>query len=116
MLISVNRLHLMNLAESCSPVGNGRWYHFRECGFNGAYKKVLDDLKLIKCLLNTIGYIGHYAQYSGEGDGTPLQYSCLENPMDGGAWWADYPSFTVSIDLIDIPSSSYKNIEQPWPP
>ena len=25
---------------------------------------------------------------TGEGDGTPLQYSCLENPMDGGAWWA----------------------------
>ena len=24
----------------------------------------------------------------GEGDGTPLQYSCLESPMDGGAWWA----------------------------
>ena len=24
---------------------------------------------------------------SGEGNGTPLQYSCLENPMDGGAWW-----------------------------
>ena len=23
-----------------------------------------------------------------EGDGTPLQYSCLENPRDGGAWWA----------------------------
>ena len=26
--------------------------------------------------------------YSGEGNGTPLQYSCLENPMDGGARWA----------------------------
>ena len=25
---------------------------------------------------------------SGEGNGTPPQYSCLENPMDGGAWWA----------------------------
>ena len=25
---------------------------------------------------------------SGEGSGTPLQYSCPENPMDGGAWWA----------------------------
>ena len=25
---------------------------------------------------------------SGEGNGTPLQYSGLENPMDGGAWWA----------------------------
>ena len=24
--------------------------------------------------------------YIGEGNGTPLQYSCLENPMDGGAW------------------------------
>ena len=23
-----------------------------------------------------------------ESSGTPLQYSCLENPMDGGAWWA----------------------------
>ena len=27
-------------------------------------------------------------QLQGEGSGTPLQYSCLENPMDGGAWWA----------------------------
>ena len=24
--------------------------------------------------------------FYGEGDGTPLQYSCLENPTDGGAW------------------------------
>ena len=26
--------------------------------------------------------------HCGEGDGTPLQYSCLANPVDGGAWWA----------------------------
>ena len=26
--------------------------------------------------------------FHGEGNGTPLQYSCLENPMDGGAWQA----------------------------
>ena len=26
--------------------------------------------------------------FFGEGNGTPLQYTCLENPMDGGAWWA----------------------------
>ena len=25
----------------------------------------------------------------GEGNGTPLQYSCLENPMNGGAWWPE---------------------------
>jgi len=26
--------------------------------------------------------------HMGKGNGNPLQYSCLENPMDGGAWWA----------------------------
>ena len=29
-----------------------------------------------------------YREYCGEGDGSPLQYSCLENPVDGGAWKA----------------------------
>ena len=29
-----------------------------------------------------------YSCNDGEGNGTPLQYSCLENPMDGGAWKA----------------------------
>ena len=28
------------------------------------------------------------SEYFGEGNGTPLQYICLENPMEGGAWWA----------------------------
>ena len=32
----------------------------------------------------------------GEGDGTLLQYSCLENPMDGGAWWAAVHGVTKS--------------------
>ena len=32
--------------------------------------------------------MGDYALYAGEGNGTLLQYSCLENPMDGGAWKA----------------------------
>ena len=33
---------------------------------------------------------------NGEGNGTPLQYSCLENPMDGGAWWAPVHGVTES--------------------
>ena len=32
----------------------------------------------------------------GEGNGTPLQYSCLENPMDGEAWWAAVHGITKS--------------------
>ena len=32
----------------------------------------------------------------GEGNGTPLQYSCLENPIDRGAWWAAVHGITES--------------------
>ena len=32
----------------------------------------------------------------GGGHGNPLQYSCLENPMDGGAWWATVHGVTES--------------------
>ena len=35
-----------------------------------------------------VGQIGTVAYIYGEGDGTPLQCSCLENPMDRGGWWA----------------------------
>ena len=35
-------------------------------------------------------------QCSGEGNGKPLQYSCLENPMDGGAWWAAFHGVAMS--------------------
>ena len=39
----------------------------------------------------------------GEGNGTPLQYSCLEDPMDGGAWWAAVHGVTRSwIQLSDF--------------
>ena len=33
---------------------------------------------------------------TGEGNGNPLQYSCLESPMDRGAWWATVPGVTKS--------------------
>ena len=36
----------------------------------------------------------------GEGNGDPLQYSCLENPMDGGAWWAAVQGVTGSQPLL----------------
>ena len=34
------------------------------------------------------GSIPRWGRSPGEGNGNPLQYSCLENLMDGGAWWA----------------------------
>ena len=33
------------------------------------------------------GLISGSGRSPGEGNGNPLQYSCLENPMDGGTWW-----------------------------
>ena len=35
-----------------------------------------------------VGLIPRSRRSSGEGNGNPLQYSCLENPMGRGAWWA----------------------------
>ena len=40
--------------------------------------------------------LGSRGHFSREGNGTPLQYSCLENPMDGGAWWAAVHGVTKS--------------------
>ena len=42
----------------------------------------------------------------GEGNGNPLQHSCLENPMDGGAWWAAVHWVAKSrTQLSDFPFS-----------
>ena len=46
-----------------------------------------DNLPSYLLLLeNAIEIIDYKYILVGEGNGTPLQYSCLENPMDGGAW------------------------------
>ena len=45
----------------------------------------------------------------GEGNGNPLQYSCLENPMDGGAWWATVHGVAESwTRLSDFTSSLWE--------
>ena len=40
------------------------------------------------CNAGDPGSIRGSGRYPAEGNGNPLQYSCLENPMDRGAWWA----------------------------
>ena len=40
------------------------------------------------------GLISGSGRSPGEENGNPLQYSCLENPMDRGAWWAIVPGVT----------------------
>jgi len=40
------------------------------------------------CNAGDLGLIPGLGRSPGGGNGNPLQYSCLENPMDRGAWWA----------------------------
>ena len=42
------------------------------------------------------GSIPGLGRFPGEGHGDPLQYSCLKNPMDRGAWWATVHGVTKS--------------------
>ena len=44
--------------------------------------------KELTCQTGDLGSIPGLGRSSGEGNGDPLQYSCLENSMDRGAWWA----------------------------
>ena len=46
------------------------------------------EVKASTCNAGDLGSIPGSGRSPGEGNGNPLQYSCLENPMDGGAWWA----------------------------
>ena len=58
---------------------------------------VLDHLNKVNISIKVVTHILGFPVHIGrEGNGTPLQYSCLENPMDGGAWWAAVPGVAKS--------------------
>ena len=46
------------------------------------------EVKASACNAGDLGLTLGLGRSPGEGNGNPLQYSCLENHMDGGAWWA----------------------------
>ena len=54
------------------------------------------EVKASACNAGDLGLIPGSERSPGEGNGTPRQYSCLENPMDGGAWWATVHGVTKS--------------------
>ena len=56
----------------------------------------LKRLPASACNSGDLGSILGLGRSPGEGNGNPLQYSCLENSMDGGAWWAIVHGLTKS--------------------
>ena len=53
---------------------------------------------------------------AGEGNGTPLQYSCLENPMDGGAWWAAVHGVAKSQTRLSDFTFTFMHWRRKWQP
>ena len=45
----------------------------------------------------------------GEGNGSPVQYACLENPMDRGTWWAVVPGVAKSRTQLSMSVSAQEN-------
>ena len=53
----------------------------------------------------------------GEGNGNPPQYSCLENPRDGGAWWVViYGSLRrcTESDMTEVTWQQQQDVEETW--
>ena len=50
------------------------------------------------CSAGDAGSVPGSGRSPGEGNGNPLQYSCLGNPMDRGAWWATAPGVARELD------------------
>ena len=70
------------VVRGVEKVGGQRWdWVWALEGFPGG-----SDGKASVCNAGDLGSIPGLRRSPGEGNGSPLQYSCLENPMDGGAW------------------------------
>ena len=66
------------------------------------------EVKASACNARDLGSIPGSERSPGEGNGNPFQYSCLENPMDGGAWWATVHGVAKSwTQLSDFTSLLY---------
>ena len=67
-----------------------------------------ERVKAVFCLP---AYLTYMQSPSGEGNGIPLQYSCLENPVDGGAWWTTVHGVTKSQTQL---SDSHFHFHKLW--
>ena len=82
------------------------------------------EVKASACNVGDPGSIPGSGRSPGEGNSNPLQYSCLENPMDGGGWWATVhgvaksrtrlSDFTFTFSFSIIPSNEYSGLISLW--
>ena len=78
-------------------------------GFSGG--SVVKNLPTNTGDTGDVGLIPGWERSPGEGNGNPLQYSCLENPMDWGAWWSTVHGVTKSqVQLSTNDQLTYEHI------
>ena len=75
------------------------------------FKKIRDTKGIFHAKMGTIKDRNciDLTEAEGEGNGNPLQCSCLENPRDGGAWWAAVYGVTQSQTRLKRLSSSNRS-------
>ena len=89
------------------------------CWVNWVYDNKLVDIYFWRCHFpetNAFFFFNSSSTVRGEGNGNPLHSSCLENPTDGGAWWAAvYGVAKSQTQLKRLSSSSHcQNITLPF--
>ena len=73
----------------------------------GAWKAAVHGVVKSQTRLRDLTFTFHFSlSCIGEGNGNPLQCSCLENPRDGGAWWAAVYGVAQSWTRLKLLSSS----------
>ena len=83
-------------------------FHFRD-------SLTAQSVKKSACNTGDLGLIPGWERSPGEGNGNPLQYSCVEKPMDRGDWWATVHGIPgVTHDLVNktqpLPSEARMNL------
>ena len=74
------------------------------------------QVKASACKAGDTGSIPGLGRSLGEGNGNPLQYSCLENPRDREAWWAAVSGVSQSrTRLKQLSSSSSRGLLKGFP-
>ena len=62
--------------------------------------------------IRDVGLIPGLGRSPGGGNGNPLQYSCLENPRDGGAWWAAVSGVAQSQTQLSDLAAAYLTVSE----
>ena len=75
-----------SIVNNCSPVATTEWSRFEETLWSAGGSAGKESA----CNVGDPALIPGSRRSSGEGNGNPLLYSCLENPKDGGAWLATF--------------------------